>query len=96
MGPGPRFLRVAAPSNTLLPLVDHPAHHRLLGETRRPNVVACGRRSRNDLIERIESGGRVLDPKYVDVIVKRWELFTGRTATCETLSQSSDLQAARG
>ena len=37
-------------------------------------LIACeksGRRAR--LIE--------LDPKYVDVIVKRWEEFTGRKAT---------------
>jgi hypothetical protein len=25
-----------------------------------------------------------LDPKYVDVIVKRWEAFTGKTAVLET------------
>ncbi len=52
-----------------------------------------------------EKSGRIarlieLDPKYVDVIVRRWEQFTGQTATREltgeTLSQSADLQAARG
>jgi len=38
-----------------------------------------------------EKSGRVarlieLDPKYVDVIVRRWEDFTGQTAVCESES----------
>jgi DNA modification methylase len=40
-----------------------------------------------------EKSGRIarlieLDPKYIDVIVKRWELFTGRTAMLETTGES--------
>jgi hypothetical protein len=83
----------------------HPHLYRLLSETRRPNVVACGRRSGNDPVLSVESGGAVfdpfagsgttliaaeksgrnarlieLDPKYVDVIVQRWEQFTGQQA----------------
>ena len=39
-----------------------------------------------------ESSGRIahlmeLDPKYVDVIVKRWQDFTGKTATLESTGQ---------
>ncbi len=44
-------------------------------------MIACektGRRAR--LIE--------LDPKYVDVIVKRWEEFTGKKATLARNDQS--------
>jgi DNA modification methylase len=28
-----------------------------------------------------------LDPKYVDVIIKRWQDFTGKTATLESTGQ---------
>jgi DNA modification methylase len=40
-----------------------------------------------------------LDPKYCDVIVKRWQDFTGKQATLEatgdTFSQLSDIKNAR-
>lgn len=36
-------------------------------------LIACGRRGRNARI--LE-----LDPRYTDVIVKRWEEFTGKVA----------------
>ena len=56
------------------------------------SLIACeksGRRAR--LIE--------LDPKYVDVIVKRWQDFTGKQATIEETSESfnelSDIKNAR-
>ena len=32
-----------------------------------------------------------LDPKYVDVIVKRWQEFTGKKATLETTGVEFDL-----
>ena len=31
-----------------------------------------------------------LDPKYVDVIVRRWQEFTGETAVLESSGQSFD------
>lgn len=31
-----------------------------------------------------------LDPKYCDVIVRRWQAFTGRTATLEATGQAFD------
>ena len=39
-----------------------------------------------------EGSGRIaylmeLDPKYVDVIVQRWQKFTGQTATLESTGQ---------
>jgi len=49
-------------------------------------MIACektGRRAR--LIE--------LDPKYVDVIVKRWEEFTGKKATLAKSNQSFEVLA---
>ena len=54
-------------------------------------LIACeksGRRAR--LIE--------LDPKYVDVIVKRWEEFTGRKATRlgDPAADTSDNSAESG
>ena len=41
-----------------------------------------------------EKSGRVarlieLDPKYVDVIVRRWEEFTGKQAICEAADQEA-------
>ena len=51
-----------------------------------------------------EKNGRVshlmeLDPKYCDVIVKRWQDFTGKQATLEETSESfnelSDIKNAR-
>ena len=37
-----------------------------------------------------------LDPKYVDVIIQRWQAFTGQTATLEATGQTYDeLQAER-
>ena len=40
-----------------------------------------------------EKNGRIsrtmeLDPKYVDVIIQRWQQFTGKTATLESNGQS--------
>lgn len=52
-------------------------------------MIACektGRRAR--LIE--------LEPKYADVIVKRWQEFTGKTATLAATGQSfTELEAER-
>ena len=36
-----------------------------------------------------------LDPKYCDVIVKRWEEFTGKAAILESDGQSFDELAAK-
>ena len=37
-----------------------------------------------------------LDPKYCDVIIKRWQEFTGETATLEGTEQTfADLEAER-
>jgi DNA modification methylase len=36
-----------------------------------------------------------LDPKYCDVIVKRWQDFTGKKATNEEGQLFADLQAER-
>jgi hypothetical protein len=35
------------------------------------------------------------NPAYVDVIVRRWELFTGRRATHQASGQSFDARAAK-
>jgi len=49
-----------------------------------------------------EKAGRVcysmeLDPKYCDVIIQRWQNFTGQTATLESTGQTfTELQAERG
>ena len=32
-----------------------------------------------------------LDPRYCDVIVKRWEEFTGKTAVCEPNSEQKEV-----
>lgn len=38
-----------------------------------------------------------LDPKYVDVIVKRWQNFTGKTATLEGINKTfNELEVANG
>jgi hypothetical protein len=37
-----------------------------------------------------------LDPKYVDVIVKRWQDFTGKQATLEATGQTFAEVAASG
>ena len=39
--------------------------------------------------------GMEIDPKYCDVIVKRWEEFTGQTATRETASQTATRENER-
>lgn len=39
--------------------------------------------------------GMEIDPKYCDVIVKRWEDFTGQTATRETASQTATRENER-
>jgi len=39
--------------------------------------------------------GMEIDPKYCDVIVKRWEEFTGKTATRETASQTATRENER-
>ena len=39
--------------------------------------------------------GLELNPAYVDVIVRRWELFTGRRATHQASGQSFDARAAK-
>jgi DNA modification methylase len=48
-----------------------------------------------------EQHGRVarlmeLDPRYVDVIVKRWQAFTGKTATLEATGQTFEDVATSG
>jgi len=49
-----------------------------------------------------ERTGRVcysmeIDPKYCDVIVTRWQNFTGQSATLESTGQTfTELQAERG
>jgi len=51
-------------------------------------MIACentGRRAR--LIE--------LDPKYVDVIVQRWQQFTGKTATLDADGSEFDQTAGK-
>jgi DNA modification methylase len=48
-----------------------------------------------------EKSGRVarlieLDPKYVDVIVRRWEDFTGKQAIREAAGKCAPVESARG
>jgi len=38
--------------------------------------------------------GLELNPSYVDVIVKRWQVFTGRNASHQPSGQSFDERAA--
>lgn len=48
-----------------------------------------------------EKNGRIarlmeLDPRYVDVIINRWQAFTGRQATLEATGQTfAEVEAAR-
>jgi DNA modification methylase len=55
-------------------------------------LIACEKLKRQNL-------SMELDPKYCDVIVKRWQDFTGKQATLEatgdTFSQLSDIKNAR-
>lgn len=38
-----------------------------------------------------------IDPRYVDVIVRRWEAFTGKTARCEVTGLTfAEVAAMRG
>jgi len=39
--------------------------------------------------------GLELNPAYVDVVVRRWQLFTGRVARHQASGQSFDERAAR-
>jgi len=39
--------------------------------------------------------GLELNPAYVDVIVRRWQLFTGRTAMHQASGQSFDERTGR-
>jgi DNA modification methylase len=39
--------------------------------------------------------GLELNPCYVDVVVRRWQLFTGRAARHQASGQSFDARAAR-
>jgi hypothetical protein len=57
-------------------------------------VLARPRRIPSTMIAAEKSGRRArlmeLDPKFVDVIVKRWQMFTGRKATLESEGQCFD------
>jgi len=39
--------------------------------------------------------GLEISPSYVDVILKRWQLFTGRAAIHQASGESSDQRASR-
>ena len=52
-------------------------------------LIAC---EKNNRIARLME----LDPKYVDVIVRRWQSFTGKQATLESTGQTFEqVQAQR-
>ncbi len=52
-------------------------------------LIACEKTSRSARLME-------LDPKYCDVIVKRWQDFTGKTAThAETKKTFSEMSAAK-
>jgi DNA modification methylase len=50
-------------------------------------LIACERRNRNARLME-------LDPKYADVIVKRWQEYTGHQAVLESDDRSFDEVAA--
>ena len=67
--------------------------------TTRDTVLDCFGGSGSTMIacEKINRAARLieLDPKYCDVIVKRWEEFTGKKATNEEGQLFADLQTER-
>jgi DNA modification methylase len=78
--------------------------YQLLNNTKGGDIVLDSFGGSGTTMIAAEKNGRVsrlmeLDPKYCDVIVKRWQDFTGKTATLEETGESfhelSDIKNAR-
>jgi site-specific DNA-methyltransferase (adenine-specific) len=78
--------------------------YQLLNNTKGGDIVLDSFGGSGTTMIAAEKNGRVsrlmeLDPKYCDVIIKRWQDFTGKTATLEETGQSfnelSDIKNAR-
>lgn len=78
--------------------------YQMLNNTKGSDIVLDSFGGSGTTMIAAEKNGRVsrlmeLDPKYCDVIVKRWQDFTGKQATLEatgeTFSQLSDIKNAR-
>lgn len=78
--------------------------YQLLNNTKGGDIVLDSFGGSGTTLIAAEKNGRInrsmeLDPKYCDVIVKRWQNFTGKQATLESTGQSfnelSDIKNAR-
>ena len=78
--------------------------YQLLNNTKGGDIVLDSFGGSGTTMIAAEKNGRVsrlmeLDPKYCDVIIKRWQDFTGKTATLEETGESfnelSDIKNAR-
>jgi DNA modification methylase len=69
--------------------------YQLLNNTKGGDIVLDSFGGSGTTLIAAEKNGRIarlmeLDPKYCDVIVKRWEEFTGKTAVLEALEDAND------
>ena len=66
--------------------------YQLLNNTKGGDIVLDSFGGSGTTLIAAEKNGRIarimeLDPKYVDVIVKRWQNYTGKTATLESTGE---------
>lgn len=69
--------------------------YQMLNNTKGGDIVLDSFGGSGTTLIAAEKNGRVarlmeLDPRYVDVIVKRWQAFTGKQATLESTGQTFD------
>ena len=67
--------------------------YQMLNNTKGGDIVLDSFGGSGTTLIAAEKNGRVsrlmeLDPKYCDVIIKRWEAFTGKQATLESTGQT--------
>jgi site-specific DNA-methyltransferase (adenine-specific) len=75
--------------------------YQMLNNTKGGDIVLDSFGGSGTTVIAAEKNGRVarameLDPKYVDVIVRRWQEFTGKQATLESDGRTFDAVAASG